>query len=510
MKHDNEILNFLKEEVNLNQSGLEKAKGTYNQIKREIESKYGDRLIDIQLQGSYATDTIIKPGPDKKDEYDVDILVIIKDDKNLPDDAVGVLKETEEFINNENRTIQRKNKCVSINYAGDFHMDIVPCVKRMDQVDRYDICNRKEDKFEISDGGKYADWFKELDETHKGSISKCVKLIKHIRDHKNTFSCPSIVLTTLFGKAALSDNAAELSPTKTGITEYFVILLNTASEILNSSNILWNPVLPDENLLQNVDNIEIENCRKHIAKLARKVREAHDADNREESLQQFRAIFGDKFGNNNTNRNDNKKKSSSSIPHTTLAVGAAPQLWAEDDNTPVVYFKDSINFDEAVKYLANRYGSENVRVDGVTTVIIDPIEFLFDYKNEKERKTESLICKYSIKVVFDGKRVPKVYGLGENIPRKADRHINNDGSFCLELPEMIYKEMNGVFDISVFMELFVESFLFYQQYVDIMGKAPWETRQHGNRAYNTAIINKDLKSSELSKDALKTMRGNKR
>ena len=44
--------------------------------------------------------------------------------------------------------VHRKTRCVMVDYAGDFHLDIVPCVEINGQ--RY-ICNNKTNEFEITD-----------------------------------------------------------------------------------------------------------------------------------------------------------------------------------------------------------------------------------------------------------------------------------------------------------------------------------------------------------------------
>ena len=43
----------------------------------------------------------------------------------------------------------RKTRCVYIDYAGDFHLDLVPCITLDEEC--Y-ICNNKENRFEDADG----------------------------------------------------------------------------------------------------------------------------------------------------------------------------------------------------------------------------------------------------------------------------------------------------------------------------------------------------------------------
>ena len=487
MKEDEKIERFLEKEVDLNPSRMENLQVRREAVEQELKKGYGNRFILIEPQGSCATNTIIKPRPDQNNEYDVDILVIIREE-GAPDNAIGVLGEVERFVSDGKRNIQKKQKCVRINYVGDFHIDIVPCVK---QTGGYVICNREKNKFEMSDGGAYTNWFVDIDRQHGGKISQCVKLIKYIRDYKNTFSCPSIVLTTLFGMAA------GLKGTTTSITETFVLLLEGATDILQSNNVLENPVLPGENLLANVDNIE--NFRNQISSLAERARGAYDEEDEEKSVEKWGGIFGDKFGKKNGNRDGkNNPTISPAIPSNTLIAGTEPKHWASCNNIPVITFKKAVAFDDVVAYETNRYDAENVSTEG-TTIIIDPMRFRLGNIDKTNKKTTELICEYGIKIVFEAgmKKIPMVYELYKKIPCKSDRHTNQDGSFCLELPEIIYEKMGGVFNVSIFMEEFLEPFLFYQRHVELTGKEPWKTRLHYERGYFLAVINREISMKQI-------------
>ena len=82
MRHDKELKNFLTNEVELNKTRLEKAEKKYTVIEQELKDFFGKNLT-VKQQGSYATNTIIKPGPDQNDEYDVDMLVVMEVDINI-------------------------------------------------------------------------------------------------------------------------------------------------------------------------------------------------------------------------------------------------------------------------------------------------------------------------------------------------------------------------------------------------------------------------------------------
>ena len=173
-----------------------------------------------------------------------------------------------------------------VDYAGDFHLDIVPCLKTENG---FFICDRETYQDKQSDGWGYSKWFNNIDMQCGNNVSNSVKLVKYIRDHKNTFTCPSIVLTTLIGLAS------QRVGNRDSTTEMFVVTLEESVNILESAgNYLENPVMSGENLLENLENIE--NLKNKLNSLARRSREALDEGDIKESIKKWQDIFGEKFG----------------------------------------------------------------------------------------------------------------------------------------------------------------------------------------------------------------------
>ena len=85
---------------------------------------------------------------------------------------------------------------MTIDYAGDFHLDVVP---RVTFGGRHYVCNLIDNKFEETDGIGYRDWFNEQNRITGGNLKRVVRLLKYLRDHKNNYSAKSILLTTLAG-----------------------------------------------------------------------------------------------------------------------------------------------------------------------------------------------------------------------------------------------------------------------------------------------------------------------
>ena len=76
--------------------------------------------------------------------------------------------------------------------------NVVPCITyRGDQF----ICNRQTNDFEVTDGTGFRDWFNQKNKATNGNLKLVTRLLKYLRDHKQTFTAPSVLLTTLIGNA---------------------------------------------------------------------------------------------------------------------------------------------------------------------------------------------------------------------------------------------------------------------------------------------------------------------
>ena len=164
MKHNDFFSEFLRDEVNLNQTRLDKLDGHVDAITKFL----AEHLISyerIERQGSYALGTIIKPVREGQ-EYDADLLLYMKYDsskepKEYIDEVYDCLRSNGIYEDK----VHRRTRCATLNYAGDVHLDIVPCIQRPNGTQL--ICNNKTNEFEVTDGTGYRDWFNELSRHHR-------------------------------------------------------------------------------------------------------------------------------------------------------------------------------------------------------------------------------------------------------------------------------------------------------------------------------------------------------
>lgn len=148
MKLTNYFKSFLEKEVNLNSSritSLDERTETITSVLKDSD-KFKENFIDVIPQGSYAHKTIIKP-VQSTDEFDADILLYIEEFTEW--DAEDYVQELYQFFR-DNSTyrdkVSRKTRCVTIDYANDFHIDVVPFMERHGS--KY-VTNRHDNTFEL-------------------------------------------------------------------------------------------------------------------------------------------------------------------------------------------------------------------------------------------------------------------------------------------------------------------------------------------------------------------------
>ena len=158
--------------------------------------------------------------------------------------------------------LRLKTRCVTVYYAGDFHLDEVPRVTRRGN---HYICNRADNKYEETDGTGYREWFNEKNRITKGNLKRVVRILKYLRDHKNNYTAKSILLTTLAGNAIRkSDEGTEAVST---VADTMVTVLTRIDGYLQQHpNMpdIRNPVLPTETFNRHWGQRKYENFRKTV------------------------------------------------------------------------------------------------------------------------------------------------------------------------------------------------------------------------------------------------------
>lgn len=292
-KNNQEFQEFLRDEVNLNQrrlDRLEKSVGAVNSYLKDHLTGYQK----VERQGSYALGTLIKP-VDENDEYDADIQIVMNPNpKWQAKDYINEIHRTLKQNDNYADKVRLKTRCVTIDYAGDFHLDVVPCVTISG---KHCICNRIDNSFEETDGTGYRDWFNEQSRITGGHLKRVVRLLKHLRDHKNNYTAKSILLTTLAGNTIKPvDEGTEAVST---VADTLVTVLTRMDDYLQLHPYMpeiRNPVLPTESFNRHWDQRRYANFRDRVHSHALTARRAHTEPSRESAVKIWQGLFGEDFG----------------------------------------------------------------------------------------------------------------------------------------------------------------------------------------------------------------------
>ncbi len=224
-----DLLDKMAEAVQLDDTRYDRMKTSYESVKNWLEN---DELFfkpynyDVYPHGSVRILTTVKPIGN--DEFDLDIAIHLK--SNTPHTPQRIYAELKRcmkaYAEKHGLKIEAKNRCIRLNYAGDFHMDILPGIQEssFDQ-NKIKVPDRELRDWVSSNPRGYGDWFigkanlvKEslLEKAlrteklpvdnfkHKKPLQRAVQLIKRYRDiyfqKDNTYKTSSIILTTIAGQ----------------------------------------------------------------------------------------------------------------------------------------------------------------------------------------------------------------------------------------------------------------------------------------------------------------------
>lgn len=226
---------------NTRRKRMEDAYSSISTLLNEDEDFFKGIDIDVYAHGSTGIGTTCKPL--NSSEFDLDIVVHIKSPYYLYK-AEDIYNALYKKISDDGRykdKVEKKKRCVRINYTGDFHMDILPgCVVFSYDEQTIKVPDRELKNWVTSSPKGYSEWFltksnnvvqpilegyyKDLiknraevqdlpedDFYTKKPLQRSVQLVKRYRDiffEKNTdYATSSIVLTTLMGQFYQGENS---------------------------------------------------------------------------------------------------------------------------------------------------------------------------------------------------------------------------------------------------------------------------------------------------------------
>lgn len=224
-----DLLDKMAESVQLDDTRYIRMKTSYESAKKWIEEDeifFKPYNYDVYPHGSVRILTTVKPIG--KDEFDLDIAIHLKSNTpHTPQRIYAELKRCmESYAKKHGLKVEAKKRCIRLNYAGDFHMDILPGIQdnAFDQ-NKIKVPDRELGDWVSSNPRGYGDWFmgkanlvreslleKSLraeklpadNFKYKKPLQRAVQLIKRYRDmyfqKDDTYKTSSIILTTIAGQ----------------------------------------------------------------------------------------------------------------------------------------------------------------------------------------------------------------------------------------------------------------------------------------------------------------------
>jgi Second Messenger Oligonucleotide or Dinucleotide Synthetase domain/Adenylyl/Guanylyl and SMODS C-terminal sensor domain len=287
---------FLVEEVNLSQARVDQLDARRTAVEKALraDAELGPLIAGLIPQGSYAQRTIIDPTGSH--EFDADVLLELAEQtdweaKDYVDQVYAALRRSRTY----REMVRRRTRCVVVDYANEFHIDVVPYLRRGDA--GY-ITNRKDNVFELTSPEGFTAWLDEQDRVAGGHLIEVIRLLKYLRDYKGTFSCPSVILTTLLGNAVSFVNTW-------GDAKYYAdmptALKHIAADLdayLQSNELMptiADPSCPTETFNHRWDQERYANFRRRMHDYSGKIAAAYDEPDRDESVACWQEIFGPDF-----------------------------------------------------------------------------------------------------------------------------------------------------------------------------------------------------------------------
>lgn len=297
MKHVDLFNDFLRDTVNLNVTRVTDLERSTQAIEDFVDGSAWEPEIDSWMaQGSWAHKTIIKPTD--LGEFDADLLVFVHPVKEWSAaDYINTLYNVFSASGTYGNKVRRWSHCVTITYANDNKIDVAPCVINRGGYQRLEVCNRDTNTFERSEPRQYTDWLvSQNGYSGSNSFRKVTRLIKYLRDIKGTFTCSSVLLTTLLGYriTSLDRFGAEFFNAPTAL-KTVVGRLDDFLQMNIFKPAICNPYLPSEDFAGVWTDAQYQNFRTVVKRYRTWMDEAFSETERNASISKWRRVLGEEF-----------------------------------------------------------------------------------------------------------------------------------------------------------------------------------------------------------------------
>lgn len=263
------------------------------------------RLHEMFLQGSYCNHTAIRP---VTGYFDVDVVMAI-DATNYgniltsPFNPSAILKWVADRLRenpsygSNNISVRQKNRCIRVNYAGDFHLDIVPAHSDGNTHLGVYIPNRSEDEWVMSHPKGYSEWCYQTNERTNGRFTRTAKMMKWWVSNKfdDKRAPKSILLQALLGESMPANPSSDAEALANALGCMDLWLQNQWPADMFGPPTVSNPAFGRENLARDWVHDDYLLFKKRIHTAAGKACQAYQEDDVQKSIQLWREMFGDEF-----------------------------------------------------------------------------------------------------------------------------------------------------------------------------------------------------------------------
>jgi hypothetical protein len=167
---------------------------------REPGGPAATTVAGARRTGSFAHKTIINP-KDEKRGFDADLLVEVETRFANPKALLNTVKDVLTANQRYADKIEPGHRCVTIQYAGEFHLDVVPCVRHNSQLyiankdgDAPFAGQEKVGTWEATDPDGLSAWLGARDKHANGFLVPTIRLCKWLRDYKGRPKIKSVSL----------------------------------------------------------------------------------------------------------------------------------------------------------------------------------------------------------------------------------------------------------------------------------------------------------------------------
>jgi hypothetical protein len=283
---------FLRDYVNLNQTRIDSLQSRVSSLEDYLfdESSIADSVVDELIpQGSFAHRTIIRPFAGN--DFDADVLLPMEEQDGWAAEKYTIeLKKALDASNRYVDKIRLGKRCVTIEYANDFHIDVVPFVARADGLTY--ITHRTKNEFHRCDPVAFTSWIEDLTRTTNGHLVRVIRLVKYLRD-RSSIDIPSVVLTALLAERV---NIFSGNDDYNNVATTLVTLVEALNEYIGPmTERPWVDDRIGQNLADRLTASGFTNLKSQVKTWAQKMRAALDAE-AVDSVEAWRKVFGVNFG----------------------------------------------------------------------------------------------------------------------------------------------------------------------------------------------------------------------